>query len=163
MKKLIIFGALGLLLLGAAGGGAMYWKGMFDSEAAAEQAESAEAEAPEGDKEEGRESREEDANYVEMRPLTAPVFKGNKVLFNLMLTFTIEVDSFRDKETVARMLPRIRDAMIRELYAHGITRHVATQRFDLDSAKSRMLKIAQTVVDKKKVRDILVISAIRIN
>ena len=146
-KKLgIILGAVLVLLAG--GGGALYATGMFDD--AVEEAAGVPAEPI--------------ATYVEMKPLSAPVInKANKVLFNVLLVMSLEVSDSSVKDDIARMMPRLRDRMLRELYANGIMRHDGTGRFDLEGVKERMLNVAQGTVKADMIRDVLVVSAIRIN
>ena len=151
-KKLLIFGLLGLLVLGGGGTGALFALGIVGG---GDAVAGAEAEPP----------AEPDVTYtyIEMKPLAAPVIQGNRVLFNVLLTLSIEVSEQTEKERIARFMPRLRDAMLRELHQHPIRRHAEASRFDLDEVKGRMLRIVQDTTRNEAVNDVLVIAAVRIN
>jgi hypothetical protein len=98
-----------------------------------------------------------------MKPLSAPVFADNDIAFNVLLTFSLELSDTSYRDEVARIMPRLRDAMVRDLYARGVRRRGGSGRFDLEGVKKRMLKIASRTVEDEMIRDVLVVSAIRIN
>lgn len=153
-KKLLV--VAGLALLFGAGGGGVYASGMLGgpgpAEAAPKKQENAEAASrtlPE-------------AAYVQLDPMAAPVIGGGKVRYNVMLTLSVEIADQSQKADVARLMPRLRDAMLMELYARPVTRDDESGRIDLESVKERMFTVAQDVVGQKIVRDLLVVSAIRV-
>ena len=157
MKKLIIFGGLGLVLLLGGGVGALFALDMLPLDLASKKPERSE-------KIEVARPTARDAVYMEMKPLSAPVFEKNKILFNVMLTLSLELPSVTDKDDVAAMMPRIRDAMLGELYQSGLLRNERTGRYDLQRLKRRMLKVARNAVpDKELITNVLVIDAVRIN
>ncbi len=89
--------------------------------------------------------------------------EGNRILFNVLLTLFIEVSEQAEKEHIARFMPRLRDAMLRELHQNPLRRDKKTARFDLDEVKGRMLKIVRDTTRNEAVTDVLVVAAVRIN
>jgi flagellar basal body-associated protein FliL len=181
-KKLIIFGALALLLLAGGGGGGMFAMGMFDSPDPAGEEEAAAAEPGKGkgknkdkDKDKDKAKSEEEseeievaaadpgASYIKMKPVTGPVFRKNRIAFNVMLSFSLELTDTDVRDDVARMMPRLRDAMVRDLYANGVTRNDGSDRFDLEAVKRRMLRVATQTIPGGLISDVLITSVIRIN
>ena len=94
--------------------------------------------------------------------MSAPVIAGNQVKFNVMLTLSLEVKDLAAKNDVIRKLPRLRDAMLRDLHASPVVRNEEAGRFDLDAIKARMTTVARRVITNDLVRDVLVVSAVRL-
>ncbi len=164
--KLVIIGVLAVLLLAGGGVGGMFAMGFFDSVAAADGDQASAEAAKEGTTGvagEAAAAPDPGAGYVEMKPLSAPVFADNDIAFNVLLTFSLELSDTSYRDEVAKMMPRLRDAMVRDLYARGVSRRGGSGRFDLEGVKKRMLKIASRTVEEGMIRDVLVVSAIRIN
>ena len=153
-KKLLI--VAGLAVLFGAGGGGVYAAGLLSGSTSAESSgkeAKAEAKAP---------SRIlPEAAYVQLDPLAAPVIGGGKIRYNVMLTLSVEVAEQSHKADVTRLMPRLRDALLMELYTRPVTRNDESGRIDLESVKERMFTVAREVVGEKIVRDLLVVSAIR--
>ncbi len=173
-KKLIIIAGLVVLLLGGGAGGGMFAMGMFDSSeatadgeeevvAAGEEDEAGEEHSKEGEEDGETVVVDPGVSYVEMKPISAPVFENRRIAFNVMLTFSLELTDSTHRAEVARMMPRLRDAMVRDLYAKGVSRNDGSGRFDFIGIKRRMLRITASTVQDDMVNDVLVISAIRIN
>jgi flagellar basal body-associated protein FliL len=99
--------------------------------------------------------------YVQLDPLAAPVIGGGKVRYNVMLTLSLEVGDQSHKASVTRLMPRLRDAMLMELYARPVVRDDQSGRIDLEAVKERMFGVAREVVGGGVVRDLLVVSAVR--
>jgi flagellar basal body-associated protein FliL len=151
-KKLAIIA--GLALLFGVGGGGVYASGLFGGPTPAEaSAQETKPEAP------ARTLPE--VAYIQLDPLAAPVIGGGKIRYNVMLTLSVEVAEQSHKADVTRLMPRLRDAMLMELYARPVTRNDESGRIDLESVKERMFTVARDVVGEKIVRDLLVVSAIR--
>lgn len=160
-KRLLILAVSGLLLFGGGGAGALFALGIVGGSDGGDDEAKAKVE-PEPEPEAEPEPVQA-ATYIELKPLAAPVIQGNRVLFNVLLTLSIEISDQTEKETVARFMPRLRDAMLRELHQIPIKRLDDNSRFDLAEVKGRMLKIVRDTTRNKAVRDVLVIAAFRIN
>ena len=103
----------------------------------------------------------DDSVYMQIDSLTAPVIVRQRVRAHIMLTLSLEVPSLSDKSTVARAMPRLRDAMLRDLYAAPIVREEDTGLIDMDGLRDRMIQVARATIGKELVKDIMIIRAIR--
>ena len=146
----------GLALLFGAGGGGVYASGLLGGPGPAEASPKQQASAQAAPR------TLPEAAYVQLDPLAAPVIGGGKVRYNVMLTLSVEVADPSHKADLARLMPRLRDALLMELYARPVTRNDESGRIDLESVKERMFTVAQDVVGQRIVRDLLVVSAIRV-
>lgn len=153
-RKIIVVAGLASIL--ALGGGA-HFSGVLGGAAPAEASAKKEAK-PEGD-EHSRKLPE--TTYVQLDPLAAPVIGGGKVRYNVMLTLSLEIGEQSHKASVTRVMPRLRDAMLMDLYARPVVRDDESGRINLESVKERMFDIARDVVGGGVVRDLLVVSAVR--
>ena len=151
-RKLAIVAGLALLL--GVGGGGVYATGMFGGPAPAEASAKKEAKA------EAARTLPEIA-YVQLDPLAAPVIGGGKIRYNVMLTLSVQIADQSHKAEIARLMPRLRDAMLMELYARPVVRDDESGRIDLESVKERMFAVACDVMGQKIVQDLLVVSAVR--
>jgi flagellar basal body-associated protein FliL len=152
---IILAGAAVLLLAG--GGGGLYASGMLGGGAAPEQ--TAEEKAAE------EAARQEAARgtgvFVQLDPMTAPIMVDGRLRRQVAITFSLEV---RDNETrgeVARILPRLRDAMLQDLYAAPVMTEGGLGQMDMLNVKSRMLAVARQLVGTEEVIDVLVVRAVR--
>lgn len=154
-KKFAIVASLALLL--GAGGGGVYATGLLGGPPPAEaSAKKAEAEA------EKNARTLPEAVYVQLDPLAAPVIGDGRIRYNVMLTLSVELADQDHKAEVSRLMPRLRDALLMELYARPVVRDADSGRIDLVSVKERMFQIARDVIGEAVVRDLLVVSAVRI-
>lgn len=155
-KKVAVVAGLAVLLTAGAGG--LWTSGLLNAVAPAEASAKKQAKAEDGDA--GRTLPE--TTYVELDPLAAPVIGGGRIRYNVMLTLSLEIGDAAEKANVARLMPRLRDAMLMDLYARPVVRDDESGRIDLQSVKERMIGIAREVVGEKLVRDLLVVSAVRV-
>lgn len=152
-RKLAI--VAGLAVLFGVGGGGVYAAGFVGGPAPAEASAKKEAKA------EAASRTLPEVAYIQLDPLAAPVIGGGKVRYNVMLTLSVEIADQSHKAEISRLMPRLRDAMLMELYARPVVRDDESGRIDLESVKERMFTVACDVVGEKIVRDLLVVSAIR--
>ena len=60
------------------------------------------------------------------------------------------------------VMPRLRDAMLRELYRKPVVRNDGDGTINIDSVKTRMLAVAQGMLSAAKVQDVLIVKAIQV-
>lgn len=99
--------------------------------------------------------------YIQIDSLTAPVIVRQRVRHHILLTLSLEVPSMSDKNQVARVMPRLRDAMLRDLYAAPIVREEDTGHLDIESLRTRMIAVAKATIGSDMVKDVLVVRAMR--
>ncbi|MBM3489423.1 MAG: hypothetical protein FJX68_03080 [Alphaproteobacteria bacterium] len=152
-KKLLIIGGAALLLLGGGGAG-LYVSGLLGPQAPVDkQAEEKKQQAA---------MAAAQPVYLQREPLTAPVMENNRLKQQIMLTLSLEIIGSDARENALKNLPRLRDAMLRDLFTESILRGDGSGAIDLEDLKIRMLQAARSVVGKDKVRNILVVKAVRI-
>jgi len=147
MKKIVVFGALGVLLLGGGGAGAVMMMG--------------------GDKEAGIAAAVEEAQtssepiYMRMDGLTAPIIRGNRIRHYVFLNVTLEMIDNSAREDAMKLRPRLHDAFLRDFYARPVTSKNGDGTLDFTSMKKRLVKQATKVLGDDQVIDILVTRAVR--
>ena len=152
MNKMVIIGVAGVLLLGGGGAGAMYAMGMLPGAEAAEEEAAAEEDVAEV---------MEDGVYVRIDNLSIPVIVGRRVRHSILLSITLQVPNSRAKTDVMAVLPRLRDALLRELFTRPIQEDSTTGAIDLDDLKRRLLSTSQSIAGPDDVNDVLVMKAVR--
>ncbi|ANK80658.1 MAG: hypothetical protein TEF_07490 [Rhizobiales bacterium NRL2] len=145
MKKLIIFGALGLLLAG--GGGAAFM--MMSGGESPAQAETAAITPP------------SEPIYLRMEGLTAPIIRANRIRHYIFLNVTMEMASSTARDEAMTLKPRLHDAFLREFYGRSVTDKDGSGRIDFESVKNRLVKQANEVLGEGQVIDVLVTRAMR--
>lgn len=152
MNKMVIIGAAGVLLLGGGGAGAMYAMGMLPGFEAAEEETPAEETIAEV---------MEDGVYVRVDNLTIPVIVGRRVKHSILLSITLQVPNSRAKTDVTAMMPRLRDALLRDLFTRPVQEDSTTGAIDLDDLKQRLLATSRSIAGPDDVNDVLVLKAVR--
>ncbi|WP_417517522.1 flagellar basal body-associated FliL family protein [Minwuia sp.] len=150
MKKIVVFGALGVLLLG--GGGAAAFMMMSGSEA--EEKAKAEQAALE-------QSASREPIYMRMEGLTAPIIRANRIRHYIFLNVSLEMVDNSAREEAMKLRPRLHDAFLREFYSRSVTDKDGKGTIDFESIKRRLVKQAANVLGEDKVLDVLVTRAIR--
>lgn len=155
MKKMIIIAGAAVVLLGGGAGG-LFATGMLDPLlGGGEKAEQdAEAVAKAKELEEAQE-----AIFVELSPMMAPVIVGSKVKQQVMLTLSVQVKDLGSKNDLVRILPKLRDAMLRELFDKPLVRDETDGTLDIPGIKYRMLDVTHGLLTKDQVQDILIVRA----
>lgn len=146
-KKLLIIGLLAGLVLGGGGGaGAFMMMGGGEKEAAPEEEVVVEVEEP-----------RKNPSYVKIERMTLPLVYKNRVLSNMMIDFSLEVDSDDDKMTVIRYLPEIRDAMLRHFSDISIGKTGSPRSVDYPRLKKTLKKISNEVLHAPLVLRVMVV------
>ena len=146
-KKLLIVGLLAGLVLGGGGGaGALMMMGGGDKEAVHEEEVVVEVEEPKND-----------LAYVKIERMTLPLIHKNRVLGNVMIDFSLEVDGDDDKLTVIRYLPEIRDAMLRHFSEISIGKTDSPRSVDYPRLKKTLKQISNNVLHNPLVLRVMVV------
>lgn len=146
MKKIVIFGALGLLLLGGGGGAFMMMSGGEEKPAETAEAEPAPPSEP---------------IYLRVEGLTAPIMRTNRIRHYIFLNVTMEMSSNDARDEAMKLKPRLTDAFLREFYSRSVTEKDGSGRIDFPSVKKRLVKQANEVLGDGAVLDVLVTRAMR--
>lgn len=154
MKKLVL-GLVALLLLGGVGFAAYTYLGGAPAEAAATEGAVEEAAKKE---QEGKDKAAADAlvAFVKMDPMVLPVVDKTGVSQVINLSVTLEVKDEATAKEVEKMTPRLRDALIQDMYG-VLTRKsaMADGVVQVDFIKERLNKAAIKVLGEDKVKGVL--------
>lgn len=98
----------------------------------------------------------EPPRFMDMDPLVIPVFHGEKVATTIHIQLKLEIRGSDNEEKVSRMMPRLNDAFLRDLYAF-IPRLLRKQkRVDVIIIKQRLQMIGDKVAGKGSIGSVLV-------
>ncbi len=145
MKKLMII-VIVLVMLGAGTVSALQWLkiGPF-----AEADENAKAE----------QVPEEPPVFIDMEQLSIPIFQGDKVVTTIQIMLKLEVVK-EHQEEVNRILPRIHDAFLKDLYAFVPRLLKKGGRLNLVLLKKHLMNVVKLQKNNDKITNILIQSII---
>jgi flagellar basal body-associated protein FliL len=106
--------------------------------------------------------RQPAAIFYQLDPLAAPVIVDGRVKRQVLLTLSVQVSDLSAKNDLVAVMPRLRDAMLRELYRKPVVRNDGDGTINIDSVKTRMLAVAQGMLSAAKVQDVLIVKAIQV-
>ena len=142
-KKLLIFGAFGVLLLAGGGGGAYFF--LFAGKNEAEPA-AATVPAP--------------PVFVQLDPLSVPLPREGRPPLYHFVTLSLQTTEL-GKPKLVEMMPRLRDAWLRDLNANSVGRSDGSGELDLDLLKRRILQLTEKVMDGPVATDVLIVRTAR--
>jgi flagellar protein FliL len=149
-KKLLIIGAAGaILLLGGGGAGAYF---LLGKEKPAEEAEK-KPEVPQIDT--------TPRKFVTVDNLSAPMPTAGARNDWVFFEVSLEVRTDDEKKSLVVMLPRLRDAFLREIYAKSVLKNDGSDQLDLDGVRNRFRKAANQVIGGEIVQDVLITKSMR--
>lgn len=99
--------------------------------------------------------------YVRMDPVTAPVYRKNRVRYYIFLTINLLMSDAEAKAEAYKLMPKLRDAFLRELHGDSILREDGPKGLDLYGLKKRLMNQARKILGAKAVSDVLITNAIR--
>ncbi|MBL4612208.1 MAG: flagellar basal body-associated FliL family protein [Emcibacter sp.] len=145
-KKLLIVGLLAGLLLGGGGGFAAFTM-MGGGDVAVHEEEV----VVEEDK--------ADPQFVKVERMTLPLVQNNRVLGNMVIDFSLEVDGDENKMAVIRALPEIRDAMLRYYSDKPLGKAGSPRNVDYPRLKKALMDISNKVLHNPLVMRVMVVQA----
>lgn len=151
MRKLIMgLAALGVL---AGGGGGAYFYLKKPAEAALPESEKAEehAEAKKDDH-----GEEKGPTFVKFDPLVVPIMDGDGISQTISMLITFEVADEEGAKKVESLKPRIKDAMIQNMY--GLLNQQAAMEngvLRVGYVKKRLSEVTEKVMGEGVIKDVL--------
>ena len=142
MKRLVILIGLVLLL----GGGVAGWWFFLREDPAAD---TADAPVDPGD-------GVATVKYVELNPFMIPILREGRVTQHMSVILTVELDRPMPDDDVELLMPRLRDAIFRELHGVYAFRHVQDAGEDLPIVKRRLIGASEQVFGDGAVKAVLV-------
>ena len=142
MKKFIII-AVGLIILGGGGFSALkaLKLGPFAEEGEMVEEEAAPAEPP---------------RVIEFDPLYLPIFRGDKVAATIMIQFKLETQGEENEALITKLLPRLNDAFLRDLYVFVPELLKKTDRIDPKVLKKRLHQVGARVTGKGVIENVII-------
>ena len=147
MKLIVILIVVAVLLLG--GGGAAYF--FRDSLFGGGEAQTA-AKLPI--------KTNPDAQFVDLETINIAVIRNRRVEKHVVLQVSLEVANEAARATVAKALPRIKDAFIKDMYDYYAIIPPGRQGVNVEGIKKRLKRTANAVMRDGSVKDVLIQGAI---
>ncbi len=144
MKKLIVILVILLVLL--AGGGAAAWFFLL------RKTEPVEAPPP---------PKPAPASYVVIEGMSVPLRTAEKPWSTLWMNLALEIPKAEDVGEIQNVMPRVRDAFVRDLQAHPIGQNGTWNEKDIDTMTERLGKQADKVLGPGKVSRVLIRNALK--
>lgn len=142
MKKIIII-IVGLIMLGGGGFSALKALKMGPF---AEEGEVVEEEAPPA----------EPPRIIEFDPLYLPIFRGDKVAATIMIQFRLEAQGEENEAKIIKILPRLNDAFLRDLYVFVPELLKKTDKIDPKVIMRRLHQVGARVTGKGVIAGVVV-------
>jgi hypothetical protein len=141
MNKAVVFGTIGVLRLG--GGGAAY---MFLFKDQGADVEAAKPALP--------------AVFLQLEQLSVPLPRAGKPPIYHFVVLSLQTTE-PGKAELAAMMPRLRDAWLRDLNANPVARKDDPTELDMDLLKQRILQLTEQVMQGPVATDVLIVRAAR--
>jgi hypothetical protein len=94
--------------------------------------------------------------FVALDVLVIPIFQGEKVAATVQIQLKLEATNLENASEIARLLPRLNDAFLRDLYGF-IPRHLRKkERLDLALIKDRLQMVGDKVAGPGVIKSVLV-------
>lgn len=142
MKKIIII-VVALVMLGGGGFSALKALKMGPF---AEEGEVVEEEAPPA----------EPPRIIEFDPLYLPIFRGNKVAATIQIQFRLEAQGEENEAKIIKLLPRLNDAFLRDLYVFIPEQLNKTEKIDPKVIMRRLHQVGARVTGKGVIAGVVV-------
>ena len=99
---------------------------------------------------------DEPLHFVTMDVLVIPIFQGEKVAATVQIQLKLEATNLENASEIARLLPRLNDAFLRDLYGF-IPRHLRKEeRLDVALIKDRLQLVGDKVAGPGVIKSVLV-------
>ncbi|MBL6928332.1 MAG: hypothetical protein ISR44_04095 [Rhodospirillales bacterium] len=98
----------------------------------------------------------EPPRFVDMEALVVPVFAGDKAVGTIQIHIKLETLGAENEEALHRLMPRISDAFLRDLYVYIPRLLRKTGNVDVIAIKQRLQRVALKTAGKGRVENVLV-------
>lgn len=95
--------------------------------------------------------------FVELKPLLLPlVADDGRVIKHVYVHVSVEVESEQQADRLRHLVPRLRHALLRELYGTPLGKQDDPTRLDVGAIKARLLPVARRAIDDIPITAIVV-------
>ncbi len=101
------------------------------------------------------------AAFIKLDPLQIAVTPDGRRFYQVLLAVSLEVPQAENQAVVEKLMPRLRDAYIRELYGRPVNRDGRWGPQELELVKRRLLAQSDRVLGPGVVSNVLVQQALR--
>lgn len=148
MKKIVVLLVGALLLMGVG----LYFLKFTPQE---------EVEVVEVEEEQGEFSLDEEHIYLDLRPITATIFRNEKIAGNFTAAVTLQITRESVRTEIVEKRRRLHDSMFKELHAMFEREEYTGRKVDVDAVKRRMLLVVRKELGDDMVVDLFVRTLLR--
>lgn len=94
--------------------------------------------------------------FVKIGDFVLPVIRENQVTHHVFLAVSVEVTGDEKKAEVERMMPRVKDAMLRELYKHMSRRRNPDAVEEILELKQKLRKVGNEMLEAAAINAVLI-------
>ncbi|MCW8835319.1 MAG: hypothetical protein OQJ99_03000 [Rhodospirillales bacterium] len=94
-------------------------------------------------------------SFLEVNPLMIPIFQEDRVVTTVQIQLKLEVKS-ENEEEVRKVMPRISDAYLRDLYSYVPRMLEKHENLDLKALKQRLMWLSEKIAGPGMVDDVLI-------
>ncbi len=102
----------------------------------------------------------EDAIYINMEPLVIPVIQGSQAVATIQIQIKLQAAGKEKAFEIKRLMPKISDLFIRDLYAFIPRLLKDKERIDVAILKARLMLMTERKLGKGLLQDILIQSVV---
>ncbi len=103
---------------------------------------------------------EEPPRFIDMEPLVIPVLQGDRVATTIQIQIKLEAVGSENENKIIKIMPRLSDAFIRELYSFIPRLLRKEKRLDIAILKKRLQMTSDKVTGPKVVKSVLIQSVV---
>ncbi len=101
--------------------------------------------------------KEEEALFVDMEPLIINIVRDGEIVATVQMELKLECVGTKDIIAIKRLLPKLKDAFMKDMHAFVPRMLSEIQRLDLPTIKARLFLVSNRVTPRKgMVRDVLI-------
>jgi flagellar basal body-associated protein FliL len=145
MKLIVILVVVVVLLAGGGGGVYFFRDALFGGESAPKKAEIAKA---------------ADVVFVDLESLTVAVIRNSRIEKHVVLQVSLEVPDEATRANVAKALPRLKDAFIKDLYDYYAVRTPGSDGINVEGIKKRLKRTSDLIMGEGVIRAVLIQGAV---
>jgi flagellar basal body-associated protein FliL len=143
--KLIVILVVVVVLLAGGGGGVYFFRDALFGESTPKKAEIA---------------KTADVVFVELESMTVAVIRNSRIEKHVVLQVSLEVPDEATRANVAKALPRLKDAFIKDLYDYYAVRTPGSDGINVEGIKKRLKRTSDLIMGEGVIRAVLIQGAV---
>ena len=98
----------------------------------------------------------EPPRVIDFDPLYLPIFRGDKVAATVQIQFRLETVGEENEARITKLLPRLNDAFLREMYVFIPALLKKTNQIDPEIIKNKLHQVGNRVAGKGVIKGVLI-------